>query len=222
MLSLAPALQAVLNQIFLGSHCSTFLICLAIWVLWWHIYGISWKRSAWPLLWAATCRAGEAAGEELRWKGLWNHWAASLCAAKGICCSWRSELASFGREQRGTNREERGKWSDCGRCTVDISTDNSGNRQCHLNYILYIKGRLQESKGKKLLWKTLAGTQLWLTPEWMHPKSWSLHAKEVTAERTALVLTGLSLHTSLKGTSLFSHNPRVLASLAGKNVPWEH
>lgn len=47
-------------------------------------------------------------------------------------------------------------------------------------------------------------------------------AKETMAEPTALVLTGLSLLTSLKGTSLSGHNPRVLAAVTGKNVPWEH
>lgn len=41
------------------------------------------------------------------------------------------------------------------------------------------------------------------------------------AELTVLVLTGFYLHTSLKDTSLFSHNPRVLAVVMGKNVPWE-
>jgi len=38
MLSLALAFQAVLHQIFPGSHFCTFLICLAIWVPQWYIH----------------------------------------------------------------------------------------------------------------------------------------------------------------------------------------
>lgn len=58
MLTLALALQAVFHYFFLGSHFCAFLICLAIWVPWWHIHSVSLKSSAWPILWAVTCRGG--------------------------------------------------------------------------------------------------------------------------------------------------------------------
>lgn len=67
----------------------------------------------------------------------------------------------------------------------------------------------------------LEGAWLWVTPEWMVSKWWPLHVKQVTAEPAALVLTGLSLNRSPKGTSLFVHNLRVLAAVMSKNVPWE-
>lgn len=49
------------------------------------------------------------------------YWAVSPCAAEGMCCSWRSEFPSFGREQRKAvtiKREERGKWSNYGRARL--------------------------------------------------------------------------------------------------------